>query len=260
MCDNTTAIAYINNMGGTKSLSCDIIATDIWQFCIKIGSWISAAHIPGIQNIVADKKSREFNDCTEWQLNTKIFEEIVKMLNLKPTIDLFATRLNKQLPKYVSWSPDPGSMATDAFSMTWTNFKFYAFPPFSVIGSVVSKIIKDKADGIIIIPHWNTQYWLPTIMRLLVEKPVLIPASKNMLKLPFDKNRIHPLYPKLDLLAVHVSGVPFKTLNFLKTLRESYSILGDQEPRNVTSRSGTSGMSFVLKGTQIPFIRLYKQY
>ena len=260
MCDNKTAIAYINNMGGTKSVSCDTVATEIWNFCMRTGTWISAAHIPGIENIVADKKSREFNDCTEWQLNPKIFVDIVEVLNLTPDIDLFATRLNKQLPKYVSWDPDPGSLATDAFSMTWENFKFYAFPPFSVIGAVVSKIIKEKADGIMIIPNWNTQYWLPTIMSLLVEKPVLIPASINMLRLPFDKSRVHPLYPKLDLLAVRVSGVPSRTSSFLKKLRVSSLILGDQEHRNVTGQFGTSGTSFVLKGTRIPFTRLFKQY
>ena len=124
----------------------------------------------------------------------------------------------------------------------------------------MSKIIKEKAHGIMIIPHWNTQYWLPTIIRLLVEKLVLIPASENMLRLPFDKSRIHPLYPKLDLLAVRVSGVPSRTSSFLKKLRESSSIPGDQEHRNVTGQFGTSGTSFVLKGTRIPFIRLFKQY
>ena len=37
----------------------------------------------------------------------------------KPDIDLFATRLNSKLPKYVSWKPDPGSVSIDDFSISW---------------------------------------------------------------------------------------------------------------------------------------------
>ena len=37
--------------------------------------------------------------------------------------DLFATRLNHQLPLYVSWQPDPFAMATDAFQVRWTNLE-----------------------------------------------------------------------------------------------------------------------------------------
>ena len=35
----------------------------------------------------------------------------------KPQIDLLASRANKKLPKYMFWKPDPGSVATDAFSV-----------------------------------------------------------------------------------------------------------------------------------------------
>ena len=32
MCDNTTAVSYINNMGGMKSIPCDKLAHEIWKF------------------------------------------------------------------------------------------------------------------------------------------------------------------------------------------------------------------------------------
>ena len=34
MCDNTTAINYISAMGGTKSVQCNAIAYDIWEWAI----------------------------------------------------------------------------------------------------------------------------------------------------------------------------------------------------------------------------------
>ena len=63
--DNSTAIAYINNTGGTKSKTCNDIAKDIWLFCIKHYIWISATYIPGTHNVIADQKSRKFDDNEE---------------------------------------------------------------------------------------------------------------------------------------------------------------------------------------------------
>ena len=45
--DNTTAVAYINNMGGTHSLECNHIARTIWLWCFERDLCISAAHLPG---------------------------------------------------------------------------------------------------------------------------------------------------------------------------------------------------------------------
>ena len=69
--DNSTAVSYINNMGGVKSDNCNLISKKIWIWCIKHNIWISCSHIAGKKNIEADKKSRIFNDDLEWQLNLK---------------------------------------------------------------------------------------------------------------------------------------------------------------------------------------------
>ena len=60
MIDNTSAVSIINNMGTCKSEICNDIAVKIWQFCIANNSLITAAHIPGVDNVVADKESRNF--------------------------------------------------------------------------------------------------------------------------------------------------------------------------------------------------------
>ncbi|CAB3992942.1 Hypothetical predicted protein [Paramuricea clavata] len=39
----------------------------IW--CIQKNIWVSATHIPGVTNVEADKKSRQFDVHTEWALN-----------------------------------------------------------------------------------------------------------------------------------------------------------------------------------------------
>ena len=92
--DNSTAVAYINSMGGTKSTHANELAKEIWHWCIDNSVHISAAHIPGANNVEADKESRVFNDNTEWMLRSDIFKTIVGKLG-SPHIDLFASRLNR---------------------------------------------------------------------------------------------------------------------------------------------------------------------
>ena len=64
MSDNTTAISYINKQGMTLNA----LAVEIWEICIKRGAHISAVHIPGIHNVLADAASREFQDSAEWMI------------------------------------------------------------------------------------------------------------------------------------------------------------------------------------------------
>ena len=49
--DDVTAISFINNMGGTRSLVCKVkeIAREIWLWCISKDIWLSATHIPAIK-------------------------------------------------------------------------------------------------------------------------------------------------------------------------------------------------------------------
>ena len=43
--DNTTAVAYINNMGGSKSTELDQLAFSVWKWCTTRHIWLSAVHI-----------------------------------------------------------------------------------------------------------------------------------------------------------------------------------------------------------------------
>ena len=64
------------------------------------------------------------------------------ILSLFPAlnVDLFATRLNKQLKVYCSLKPDPGCAFVDSFSIDSRKFNFYAFPTFDIIPRYIQKI------------------------------------------------------------------------------------------------------------------------
>ena len=60
--DHTTAVAYVNNMGGSKSPNLNSLAQEIWDWCIQRQLWVSATHIARELNVSADSKSRKFQD------------------------------------------------------------------------------------------------------------------------------------------------------------------------------------------------------
>ena len=66
----------------------------------------------------------------------EIFHTVTKIWRL-PDVDMFASRLNKQVNRFVSWRSDPDCIGVDAFALTWSNGLIYAFPPFSPIGQLV---------------------------------------------------------------------------------------------------------------------------
>ena len=141
--DNTTAISYINNMGGIVSDSCNHLSKTIWYYCINRKVWLSAVHIPGKDNETADYMSRLQNENTEWRLSLIVFQRILEVFYCKPEIDLFASCMNFQIGQYASWHPDRNGIAIDAFSILWSELIFYAFPPFSLIGVAIAKVRKE---------------------------------------------------------------------------------------------------------------------
>ena len=198
MSDNTTAISYINKQGGSHSMSLNDIAVQIWLLCVEYGMHISAAHIPGKHNIFADIASRQFQDAAEWMLDPHIFNELVSRWGM-PDIDLFASRLNHQIPTYASWKPDPSSTYIDAMQISWSGMFCYIFPPFSMLWPVLSKLEEDRVSrAIIIIPRWPTQSWFPRVMRKSTSK---FGIRSTDLILP-GVDRIHPMAPKLRLIAL----------------------------------------------------------
>ena len=60
-------------MGGSKSPPCNQIAEEIWLWETDRNIWLSATHLPGAQNIIADHKSHNFSDNTEWMLDPTVF-------------------------------------------------------------------------------------------------------------------------------------------------------------------------------------------
>ena len=55
--DNLSTKGALNNMGSSKSLALHFQIYEIWQWAISSNNWITATHIPGIENVEADTES-----------------------------------------------------------------------------------------------------------------------------------------------------------------------------------------------------------
>ena len=120
-------------MGGTHSELCNFLAKQIWNLAQSINLYIHATHIPGKDNVEADHASRLFEDDAEIMLKPSVFPSTCTDLDIFPTVDLFATRHNEQLPVFSSWKPDPESSFIDSLYLDWSQFATeYVFPPFSL--------------------------------------------------------------------------------------------------------------------------------
>ena len=143
---------------------------------------------------------------SEWALHQKYFDRINAHFGVFD-IDLFASSINKKCHRFVSWLPDPLAEAVDAFSLNWSNFYFYAFPPFIIILKVLRKIIIDKAEGVIVVPWWPAQTWFPLYNQLIIDQPIRFKPDINMLSSPFRET--HPPWSRISLVAARLSGKLF---------------------------------------------------
>ena len=55
--DNTTAVAYVNKLGGTVSPQLNHIVRELWLWCMSRDITLIAEHLPGVFNTVADEES-----------------------------------------------------------------------------------------------------------------------------------------------------------------------------------------------------------
>jgi hypothetical protein len=254
--DSKIALAYILNQGGTKSPSLLKRAKDLWDYLLNKNITITAEWLPTDLNHEADTQSREVGDRSEWMLDPGLFQEICSCMG-QPTIDLFASRISHQLPKYMSLKMDPNSEATDAFQQNWSNETPYAFPPFCLVGRVLQKLKRYDIEMIIITPIWVTQPWYPLLLTMSIQSPLLLPNNTNLLSNP--KGEVHPLLGRdrgLQLGAWKVSGDNSKQKAFQAGLLTSSSKADQWAPGTITTAPGRNFQAGVVNGVRIPFIAI----
>ena len=258
MIDNMTVQTDINHMGTSKSPIRNALTKSVWLWCLERNIWLTAVHIPGVENVEADQQSRLSNTSAEWSLNNDIFRDAICRLGVTPDIDLFASRINYKIKPYVSFHPDLGAIAVNAFHMSWKQFQAYIFPPFCLISRILQKVQEEHCTVVMVTPRWPTQVWWPKLMSQLIAQPILLPKEKTTLILPSNPEATHPLHPHLELIICLLSGNPSKTKAFQQLLPTLLPNRGGKRQLNNIDLTSKNGNLTVVRGKLIQFTLLYQ--
>ena len=118
-----------------------------------------------------------------WKQCPQIFQGLQKMFPWIE-VDIFADRLNHQVPRCWSWRPDPLAEGVDTLTVVCRDMRAYAFPPFKLIHRVLRKVHSEGDTLLLIAPVWCQQPWYSMLLRMLIEQPGLIPSSLLLLTAP----------------------------------------------------------------------------
>ena len=241
MSDNTTVIGQIKNQGGTQSRDLFNLIQEIYQLADQNQLVLSARHIPGHLNVIADRLSRSHQILPgEWTLCPQVLRQLWRLWG-SPHVDMFATTDNARLPTFVSPLPEPGAWETDALSFSWTGLWAYAYPPTPLIPRVLEKVRSEECEIILIAPAWPTQAWFPALLRLLVDHPRCLPSRRTLLKQ--GNNTFHTNPQMLSLHAWRLSSRPCEvTASHPRWLGESLDLTGSLRQASTTA-GGTSSVA-----------------
>ena len=111
-------------------------------------------------------------------------------INGEPSSRFVSSRLNHQLPQYITWRPDPFSQGTNAMHHDWSQNYLYASPflPYEQNFTVGQE---RTPSMLLITPTWPTQPWYSSLPQMSLETPVIHPRISSLLKDPLWKE--HPL-------------------------------------------------------------------
>ncbi|CAJ0962706.1 unnamed protein product [Ranitomeya imitator] len=180
--DNVTAVAYINNQGGTRSRAAMQEVSHILRWAETNHSSISAVHIPGVENWAADFLSRQGLASGEWELHPEVFRQICLRWGT-PDVDLMASRLNAKVHNFIARSRDPQAIGVDALIFPWHQFQLpYVFPPLPLLPKVIQKIKTEGVPVILVAPDWPRCAWYAELVQLVADVPWRLPDRPDLLR------------------------------------------------------------------------------
>ena len=195
---------------------CNSVAQAILRLCEDSGVRLLPQFVPGRLNILADSLSRGGQVLgSEWTLHQEVCRDLFHLWPV--TVDLFATSINHRLQVYFSPMADPQAVAVDVLTQPWDHLQAYAFPSFSLIQKVFSKVCGSRnLELTLVAPFWPLRPWFPDLLDLLVEIPVLLPQRRDLLRQP----HFHQFHGNLRVLGLTGFGIASDPRTTSASLRE----------------------------------------
>lgn len=215
--DNTCAKAYLQRQGGRMARLSKVAGQfHNWlkeRDIVLVCEWIASK-----RNIFADVLSRAEADKEDRMLNPLLFKKLCQVWG-RPILDCFATRFNRQLPKFVSRFPDHEAVGFDFFKLCKVDEGLlYGNPPFSLLIRVLAHVQSFGLQMVLILPFWPSSPWWPLLMDLLTTPPLLLPQITSLYIQRQGAAPHQQSHPKWLTLAVQVDGNPVRRSKALQKL------------------------------------------
>ena len=249
--DNTTAVAYLNNMGGTHCSQLLRLTLEIWEWCEKKSVCISSRP--------TYSRSKQYGSrcrVPSYKGLERLESEVRRDLptnNRMPNRPICITPVPPARQIYVSWRPDLNALYTDALTISWSNMTAYAFPPFNLIHAVLHKARAENAILVLVAPLWSAQPWWPLLIGMLIDYPVYLRNNKELLTDMSNPGTFYPLFPTLKLAVWKVSGDSSRQLAFQTQLSNSCQTALRLQPPSHATAHGLSRVAGVINGKVIPY-------
>jgi hypothetical protein len=209
--DNAVTVFNLQRQGSGVALL--PLTRAIFSLLEELDIRIHVRHIPGVENTLTDALSR-LEHSGDYELRRDAFEHAVAMLQVHPTVDLFAAAHNAKCARFVAL-PGPlsvGATAMDAFSLSsWQMGLPYLFPPVQLAARVIQRLALERIEALLVVPVWPDQAWwgmLPPITKASLDlgstKEVLIPGP--LMRRSASEKKLPPGLFRMFWIGPEVSG------------------------------------------------------
>ena len=178
--DNMVTVYNLQRQGSSKHLLNE--TRQIFSILLKLDIRIRIMHVPGVQNTLADALSR-MDLVGDYELKMTTYQEAINVLQVQPTVDLFATSSNHKCERFVALPGlrSEGAIALDAFQASWSGETPYVFPPVQIIPKVLQKLRLEVDEALMVVPEWTSRPWW-NLFQMHVVQQVRLGRSTEVLQ------------------------------------------------------------------------------
>jgi hypothetical protein len=162
--DNQGAVRAINAFR-SRALDVNAALQQVFELCTSADFDVMARWKPREEMQTEDDLSKQ-RDSSDWGLRAKDRERILRAFDVKPTIDLFASKTWHVTERFVSPHLTPGCLAADALRVDWRELVqpgeiAWIFPPLRLLKEAIQAVRRFRTDCVLIVPLADaTNWWL----------------------------------------------------------------------------------------------------
>lgn len=147
---------------GSNKSDLQILALKVSNFCDTREITLLPEWLPRDANTTADFLSK-VSPADDWGISNWVFQFLDKAWG-PHDVDRFSSNLNNKCERFNSKYWVPGTEAVDAFDQSWYGCRNWMVPPPSLGSKVLKKILKEKAEGTLVLPQWRAAPFWPLLL------------------------------------------------------------------------------------------------